>query len=255
MLMSCISVPMQMPARMLTSAMMMLAMASPFTNFIAPSIAPCSVHSSSRRWRRFCASADDSTPARTSASMLICLPGIASSAKRAATSATRSEPFAMTMNWTIAMMRNTTPPTTTLLPTISRPKVSMMWPALACSRISLVDAMLSDSRNRVVNSSSDGKVDSDSGEGTYIATMSSTRLAARLLAMSRSSTAVGSGSTNSATMQISSAASTTSLWRPRRPASAPIVSSGRAARAAMAPTRGSAGGRSNCGRVESTRRL
>ncbi|MNR47100.1 hypothetical protein D3C85_1661570 [compost metagenome] len=90
---------------------------------------------------------------------------MASSANRAPTSATRSEPLAMTMNCTMAMIRNTTPPTTTLLPTISLPKVSMMWPALACSRISLVEAILSDSRNSVVNSSSDGNVDSDSADG------------------------------------------------------------------------------------------
>ena len=40
--------------------------------------------------------------------MLICLPGIASSVKRAPTSATRSEPFAITMNCTIVMIRKTT---------------------------------------------------------------------------------------------------------------------------------------------------
>jgi hypothetical protein len=202
---------MAMPARILTSAITMLAMASPFTNFIAPSIAPCSWHSCSSTWRRFCACAEDSTPARTSASMLICLPGIASSAKRAATSATRSEPLAMTMNCTIAMIRNTTPPTTTLLPTINFPKVSMMWPALACSRINLVDAMFSASRKSVVKSSSDGNVESDSAEGTYIATISSTRLMARLLAISRSSSGVGSGRTNSATMTTSRPASSRSL--------------------------------------------
>ena len=64
----------------------------------------------------------------------------------------------------------------------------------------MVDAMFSDSRNSVVNSSSDGNVDSDSAEGMYIATISSTRLTARLAAISRSSSGVGSGSTNSATI-------------------------------------------------------
>ena len=98
--------------------------------------------------------------------MLICLPGIASRANRAATSATRSEPLAITMNWTTAMIVNTTPPTTTLLPTMRCPKVSMIFPALACSRMSLVDAMFRPKRNSVVNSSSDGKVDNASTEGT-----------------------------------------------------------------------------------------
>jgi hypothetical protein len=149
--------------------------------------------------------------------MLICLPGIASSAKRAATSATRSEPLAITMNCTIAMIRNTTPPTTTLLPTISLPKVSMMWPALACSRISLVEAMFSASRNSVVNSSSEGKVDIASAEGTYMATISSTRLMARLLAISRSISGVGKGSTNSATIATSRPASSRSFWRDTAP--------------------------------------
>ena len=88
--------------------------------------------------------------------MLICLPGIASSVKRAPTSATRSEPLAITMNCTIAMIRNTTMPTTRLPPTTSSPKAWMMWPASACSRISLVDAMFNASRNSVVISSSDG---------------------------------------------------------------------------------------------------
>ncbi len=44
--------------------------------------------------------------------MAICLPGMASRTKRAPTSATRSEPLAMTMNWMIVSMRKTTAPTT-----------------------------------------------------------------------------------------------------------------------------------------------
>jgi hypothetical protein len=40
-------------------------------------------------------------PARSSASIDICLPGIASRVNRAATSATRSDPFEMTTNWII----------------------------------------------------------------------------------------------------------------------------------------------------------
>ena len=67
-------------------------------------------------------------PARSSASIDICLPGIASSVKRAATSATRSEPFAMTMNWTIVRIRNTTAPTTRLPATTKLPNARMTSP-------------------------------------------------------------------------------------------------------------------------------
>ena len=55
-------------------------------------------------------------PARMSASMLICLPGMASRVKRAATSATRSAPLVMTMNCTSVMIRKITAPTTKLPP-------------------------------------------------------------------------------------------------------------------------------------------
>ena len=48
--------------------------------------------------------------------MDICLPGMASRVKRAATSATRSAPLAMTMNWMMVRMRKTTAPTTKLPP-------------------------------------------------------------------------------------------------------------------------------------------
>lgn len=55
--------------------------------------------------------------------MLICLPGMPSSEKRALTSATRSEPFVMTMNWTIVTITNTISPTPRLPPTAKLPKV------------------------------------------------------------------------------------------------------------------------------------
>lgn len=73
--------------------------------------------------------------------------------------------------------------------------------------MSLVDAMFSARRNSVVKRSSDGKVDSDSADGTYIATINNTRLTARLVAISRSNSAVGKGNTKSATMATSKPAS------------------------------------------------
>ena len=93
--------------------MMSPAMASPFTNFIAPSMAPKNWFSFSRLARRCLASIGSISPARNSASIDIWRPGSASSVKRAATSATRSEPLVMTTNCTVVMMRNTTNPTTT----------------------------------------------------------------------------------------------------------------------------------------------
>ncbi len=198
--------PITMPARMLTSVMTRPAMASPLTNFMAPSMPPCSWLSIASSARRLRASSGDRWPARRSASMLICLPGMASSVKRAPTSATRSEPLAITMNCTVVMIRNTTRPTTRLPPTTSLPKLSMMWPASACSRMDLVEAMFSDSRSSVVNSSSDGNADSEVADGMYIVTISSTTESVMFRPSSASISMVGSGSTISATTATTSAA-------------------------------------------------
>lgn len=70
--------PMAMPPRMLTTIMISPAMASPLTNFIAPSIEPNIWLSFSITARRARASLTSITPARMSPSMLICLPGMAS---------------------------------------------------------------------------------------------------------------------------------------------------------------------------------
>ena len=150
--------------------------------------------------RFFLASSPVRMPARRSASMLICLPGIASSVKRAPTSATRSDPLEITMNWTTVMIRNTTMPTTRLPPTTSSPKVSITWPASACSRMALVEAMFSDSRNSVVNSSSEGKDDSATAFGMNSVVISSSTLMAMFSASRLSMAGVGSGSTISDTI-------------------------------------------------------
>ena len=146
-----------------TSTMMIEAMASPFTNFIAPSRLPCSLLSISsvRRFSR--ASSLVRMPDRRSLSIDSCLPGIASRLNRAATSATRSAPFEMTMNCTTVMIRNTTSPTTRLPPATTLPKVSMMWPACPDSRIMRVVAIDSASRNSVVISSTLGNTENSSG--------------------------------------------------------------------------------------------
>ena len=136
--------------------MTMPAIASPLTNFIAPSIEPCSLLSSSSSRRLARASTLSMSPERRSESMDSCLPGIASRVKRAPTSATRSAPLAMTRNCTSVMIRNTTSPTTRLPPATSLPNVSMMWPASPCSRIMRVVATDSARRNSVLISSTLG---------------------------------------------------------------------------------------------------
>ena len=121
--MPCWVMPMIVPPTMLTTATIMPAMLSPLTNFMAPSMAPYICDSWLTRLRRRWASSMSMTPARMSASMDICLPGMASRVKRAPTSATRSAPLAMTMNWTMVRMRKTTAPTTKLPPRANSPKV------------------------------------------------------------------------------------------------------------------------------------
>ncbi len=107
---------------MLVTSTMMPAMASPLTNFMAPSIEPKNCDSRDSMLRRRRASLWSMWPARSSASIDICLPGMASRVKRAPTSATRSEPFEMTMNWMMVRMKKMTAPTTRLPATTKLPK-------------------------------------------------------------------------------------------------------------------------------------
>ena len=88
----------------------MPAMASPRTNLEAPSMDP--KNSASRRYR--CGGDAFSSPIRPalrSASMAICLPGMASRVKRAETSATQPAPLVMTTKLITVRMRKTTIPT------------------------------------------------------------------------------------------------------------------------------------------------
>src|SRR3981189_1171832 len=85
-----------MPPMMLMNTTSRPATASPRTNFEAPSIAPKKPLSSSSALRRSLATFSSIRPALRSASIAICLPGMASRWKRAATSAMRPEPLVMT---------------------------------------------------------------------------------------------------------------------------------------------------------------
>ena len=97
-------------------------MASPRTNLAAPSMAPWKALSSSSSRRRLRASASSIRPAERSASIAICLPGMASRLKRAATSAMRPEPLVTTMKFTTSRMAKTIRPTTTSPPIRKPPK-------------------------------------------------------------------------------------------------------------------------------------
>ena len=87
-------------------------MASPRTNFEAPSIEPKKELSSSSSRRRSCASLSLIMPAERSASIDICLPGMASRVKRAPTSAMRVAPLVMTMKLTMTRIMKTIRPIT-----------------------------------------------------------------------------------------------------------------------------------------------
>ena len=69
----------------------------------------------------------------------------------------------------------------------------MMWPASPCSRMSRVVAMEMPSRNSVVTSSTDGNDENASGDGRYMATISSVAEMVMLTPMSASTASVGSG--------------------------------------------------------------
>ncbi len=182
-----------MPAMMLTKTIITPATASPLTNFEAPSIAPWK---SASRWilrRRSRACSSVIWPAFRSASIAICLPGMASRVKRAATSATRPAPAVITTNWMTTMIRKITMPTITLPPTTKLPKAWITLPASPCSRISLVTEMLIARRNSVVNSRSDGNEESSRASSVYIETITRTSATVMFSVMKMSSSISGSG--------------------------------------------------------------
>ncbi len=96
----------------LMATMIRPATASPRTNLLAPSIEPKKVDSSSSSLRRALAPSWSIRPEDRSASIAICLPGMASRVKRAATSAIRPEPLVMTTKLTITRMAKTITPIT-----------------------------------------------------------------------------------------------------------------------------------------------
>ena len=118
--------------------------------------------------RRRLASCSLIRPAPRSASMAICLPGMASRVKRAETSAMRSEPLVITTKLITTRMANTMKPTAKLPPIRKWPKASItapaapgpVWPSISTTR---VEATFNDRRSSVVSSSTVGKTEKSSG--------------------------------------------------------------------------------------------
>ena len=109
--------------------------------------------------------------------MAICLPGIASKLKRAATSAIRPEPLVITIKLTITKMENIIRPIRTLPPMRKLPKASITAPAASepvcpSDNISRVDARLSDNRSIVATKRMVGKELKCSGFSMKIAVIS-----------------------------------------------------------------------------------
>ena len=151
------------PATMLMIVMIILAIESPLTNLEAPSMEPKKADSRSTSLRFSLACSLVMRPALKSASILICLPGIASKVNLADTSATRSAPFVITIKLTTVIMTKIITPTTILPPATNKPIASISSPASPCKRIDLVLEIFSDKRNIVVKSRKVGKLAKSKG--------------------------------------------------------------------------------------------
>ncbi len=131
-------------------------------------MAPKKPLSSSRFRRLRRASPSSIRPAERSASIAICLPGMASRWKRAATSAMRPEPLVMTTKFTITRIVKTMMPMTKLPPITKLPKAWITWPAASVpscprARMRRVEARLSANRSMVAIRSTVGKAENSSG--------------------------------------------------------------------------------------------
>src|SRR3954469_25309424 len=167
---------MMIPPKMLIAVMIRPATASPRTNFEAPSMAPKNALSSSSSRRRRWASLSSIRPADRSASIAICLPGMASRVKRAPTSAIRVAPFVITTKFTVTRIAKMIRPMTKSPPMTNFEKPATTWPAAFSpspprDRMRRVVATLSASRRIVAISSTVGKAEKSSGRWIHRATM------------------------------------------------------------------------------------
>ena len=144
---------MAIPPIMLIPVIIKPAVASPFTNFVAPSIEPKKLFSCCNFFLLSAASLSVMAPVFRSESIAICLPAIASSVNRAVTSETRSVPLLITINWIIMMMIKIITPIIKLPPPTNSPNVSTTCPASPFFKISFVEDTFNEIRNNVVKSS------------------------------------------------------------------------------------------------------
>jgi hypothetical protein len=208
--------PMIRPPTTLMNRISRPAMASPRTYLLAPSMLPKKSASSPTSTRRRRASFSSIRPAFSSASIAICLPGIASSVKRAPTSAMRSAPFVTTMKLMTTRIAKTIRPTAKLPPIRKWPKLSItcpaapgpVWPSSSTTR---VDATFSDSRISVVTSSTVGRAAKSSGLIICADTITTISAIAMLNVNSRSRMKGGSGSTIIASIRTTKIGSVSTL--------------------------------------------
>ncbi len=187
-----------MPPIILINVMSRPAIASPRTNLDAPSIDPKKALSFSRFLRRVRASPSSIRPDDKSASIAICLPGMASRVKRAATSAIRPEPLVITTKFTITRIAKTIIPIMKLPCITKLPKASITFPAAAVpscpsDRMSRVEARLSASRIIVAMSRMVGKDENSSGRWMKRAVMSTRTEKVIEIASEKSSMKAGIG--------------------------------------------------------------
>jgi hypothetical protein len=143
---------------------------------------------------------------------------MASSEKRAATSAIRDEPLVITTKFTITRIANTIMPTTGLPSMTKLPNALMTLPAASVPvwpwvRMRRVDARLSASRSIVVISSTVGKTLKSSGRSMKSAVIRTRTDAVIETARSRSSRTLGKGRISTTRMETTPAASSMSDCR------------------------------------------
>ena len=139
--------------------------------------------------------------------MAICLPGIASKVKRAATSDTRSAPLVTTIICTNTIIRKMIIPSTMFPWAIIKPKDLITPPASPLlPRMARVVDTFSPSRNSVVISSRDGKIEKSRASATVMVITRINMDREMLTTSSTSSRIVGRGTTiNRTTMTTASA--------------------------------------------------
>jgi hypothetical protein len=163
-------------------------------------------------------------PAERSASIAICLPGIASRVKRAPTSAIRVAPLVMTRKLTVIRMAKTMSPITKspLITNRAKPPITSpaaVTPSPPWDRMSRVVAMLSDRRSSVATSRTVGNDENSSGFSIQSATMRISTESAIESASPRSMRSEGIGRKNTQRIRMIPSAKAIS----RRPCGAPVV--------------------------------